>query len=114
MPKVSKSVVSTIPFLKVVSRLPDKSRKIVLNDLSEDQTVYDALSEIAHNTIKGNVKLKKSQSKKLKHHSNVLKQLCCLKNKKNIQKRKKLVVQSGGFLPILIPSIAALLGSLIK
>ncbi len=112
--KVSNAVSSTIPFFKIVSRLPEKSRRIVLNDLSGNQIAYDALSEIAHNTIKGNVKLKKSQSKKLKRHVHTLKQFCCIKNKKSLNKRKKLLVQSGGFLPILIPTIASLIGSLIK
>ena len=109
---VSDSLKSTLPFFKIVARLPDKSRKLILNDLGGDQTAYDAVQEIAYNTIKGNVKLKKSQKRNLKKHEKVLKKFCCLK-KKCLNKRKQLLVQSGGFLPILIPTIASLLTTLL-
>jgi len=112
--RVSNSLKSTLPFFKIVARLPDKSRKRILTDLSGDQTAYDAIHEIAFNTIKGNVKLKKSQKAKLKKHQKVLKKFCCLKSKKNIKKRLQLLIQSGGFLPILIPAVAAILTSILN
>src|SRR5882757_10892375 len=110
---VSKSLKNSLPFFKIVARLPDRSRKIILDDLAGDQTAYNAVQEIAYNTIKGNVKLKKSQKTKLKKHEKVLKKFCCLKNKKNLKKRKQLLVQSGGFLPILIPTVASIITSLL-
>ena len=113
-PIVSNTLKSALPFFKIVARLPDKSRKLILNDLGGDQTAYDALHEMAYNTIKGNVKLKKSHKRKLKRHDKVLKKFCCLKNKKSLKKRKQLLIQSGGFLPILIPAVASLLTSILS
>lgn len=110
---ISDNLKNTLPFFKIVSRLPERSRKLVLNELGGDKQAYDALHEIAYNTLKGNVKLKKSHKLKLKHHHKVLNKLCCKTNKKCWKKRKQLVVQSGGFLPILIPSVVAAITSLL-
>ena len=86
----------------------------LLKESGADETVYKALSEIATNQKKGNIKLDNKQTKKLNRHSKTLKNLCCKKDKLSLKKRKKLVVQSGGFLPILIPTVAAILGSILN
>jgi len=86
-------------------------RKKLLTSLS-DECLYKALNEIAVNTIKGNVKLNKSQKTQLRKYKT---NLIGLSKKTNNKSRKiKLIKQSGGFLPILIPAIASIIGSLIK
>ena len=108
---VSQSVRKTIPLLNVISKLSKPNRKKVLSEVGGDDMIYKSLREIAHNTIKGNVKLNKFQKAKLKPYSRTLKDLCT--SPKCSKRRKKLVVQSGGFLPILIPAVASLIASLV-
>jgi hypothetical protein len=110
---MSYSVRRTLDFLKFLSKIRSaKKRNLILKDLSKDKVLFDALSELAHNHLKGNIPLNKSQLKKLNRHRKTLKALDCPKNRKCLSRRKKLVEQSGGFLPILIPAAAAALGHL--
>ena len=109
---ISSSLRKSMPLLKGISTLNEAKRKKVLSDIGQDPTIYHALREIAHNTIKGNVKLNNNQKLKLKRHNKTLKALCV--NCKCAKKRKKLVVQSGGFLPLLIPAVAGLISSIIS
>ena len=80
-----------------------------------DPEVIKAICECAHNVLKGNVPLNKSQFTKLKRHRT---HLHLLANKKVSQKRKKKVLQSGGFLGALlgaaIPALASVIGGLIR
>lgn len=70
----------------------------------------DALSEAALNTLKGNVPLESGLKKKLKRHCSRIRQLA---HKRVSRKRKKeLLVQQGGFLPLLIPAVLTAVGSL--
>lgn len=108
---VSSSLRKSLPLLKVMSRLKTKNRQNILSEVSNEDTLYNALREIAHNTLKGNVKLNSIQKKKLKPYSKTLKGLC--DKPKCRRRRQKLIVQSGGFLPILIPAITGLLSSII-
>ena len=112
----SETLRKSMPFLKTLVNLTPPSRKMILKDknVGGDKALFDVIHEIALNTIKGNVKLDKNQLKKLKPHNHLLNKYCCSKIKKSKFKRQKLIEQSGGFLPILIPAIAALIGSLIK
>jgi hypothetical protein len=69
----------------------------------------NAISELALNTLKGNVKLNLKQKSKLKKFKKSLRKLA---NKRfSVKSRKSLLLQEGGFLPILIaPVLSALAG----
>lgn len=108
---VSPALRKSLPLLNVVSRMKKRKRNVILNEIAGEDILYNALREIAHNTLKGNVKLNNDQKRKLKPYNNTLKNLC-IKHKCS-KRRKKLVIQSGGFLPILIPAITGLISSLI-
>ena len=108
---ISQSVRKTLPLLKTISKLSKANRSKILSEVGGEDAVYKALREIAHNTIKGNVKLNNYQKAKLKPHARTLRNLCT--SNKCLKRRKKLVVQSGGFLPILIPAVASLISSLV-
>ena len=108
---ISPSVRKTLPLLNIIAKMNNTNRKRILSEVGGDDIIYKALKEIAHNTIKGNVKLNKSQKAKLKTHSRTLKGLCT--SNKCLKRRKKLVEQIGGFLPILIPAVASLISSLV-
>src|SRR5882757_1773832 len=108
---ISASLRKSLPLLKGISTLNETKRKNVLSQIGKDETIYNALREIAHNTIKGNVKLNNTQKQKLQRHKKTLKSLCL--KCKCAKRRQKLVVQSGGFLPFLIPAVASLVSSII-
>ena len=70
----------------------------------------DALAEGALNTLKGNVPLESTLKKKLKRHCAKIRQLAHKRISR--KKKKELLVQHGGFLPLLIPAILTAVGSL--
>ena len=96
--------------LKFIAKVKDlRTRRKLLLEMS-DNCLFKALHEIALNTMKGKVKLNKSQMRKI---SKYRKNLTALSNK-NYKRKKHLIKQSGGWLPILIPAVASILGSLIN
>lgn len=108
---MSKNLNYCIEKLKLISKISDpKLRKKVLLNLY-DECLYKALHEVAVNTVKSKVPLSTKQKKQLIKYKINIQKLACPTKIKN--KRKRLVLQSGGFLPILIPAIASILTSLI-
>ena len=90
--------------LKLVMNIKDQNkRSIVLNFLSHKNCIYLALREIAMNIVKQNIPLTKRQTNRLSPYAKVIKSLST--GVKNKRIKRKLVVQSGGFLPWLIPLI---------
>lgn len=89
----------------------DKLRKILLRDVSCNNDIFQAIREIAVNTVNKNVPLSDSEKKLLRKYKRVLQQLA-LPSKTRFTKKKqtKLVVQSGGFLSILLPIVAGIIG----
>jgi hypothetical protein len=105
---MSTNLISVIRVLEMVSSIKDiKQREKVLRKLSAKKSFYDALREIAHNTVHSNIQLEAHHKTQLKKHRRTLIELAV--KSKGIRKKKALVVQSGGFLPILIPLVLALL-----
>jgi hypothetical protein len=76
-----------------------KSRKNFIKKVK--RCVIDAISEICDNFLRGNIKLKKFKIKLLKKHRKYIE---FLKKKNPLHKKKKIIVQKGGFLNVLIPS----------
>jgi hypothetical protein len=108
---MSQNIKNCFDKLRFIASIKDPSlRKKILSSMHND-CLYLALNEIALNTVKGNLKLKSQQKKKLYKHRNLIKKLSTKTN--NRVKRRKLVTQSGGFLPILIPALASILTTLI-
>ena len=70
-----------------------------------------ALNECVINTLNGNITLSPKDKLKLKKFKYSLRKL--LKNK-SIQKKKKILIQEGGFLQILLPSAISLISTLLE
>ena len=89
----------------------DLLRKKILMSLS-DECLYDALQEIANNYKNKTIKLNPKTRSKLKgtKEKNIL---AFLKKKLNKKDKYKLIKQSGGWLPVIIPAVASILSSLI-
>lgn len=73
--------------------------------------VIDAISEICLNFLKGNLKINSKDFKKLLKFRKTIE---FLKKKNPVYKRKKAIIQKGGFLNILIPSALFLLEKFLK
>lgn len=86
-------------------------RKIILNQAKN--CVIESISEIALNCLKGNFPIKNCDFKKLRKNKLILRKLAQkYPNKFPIEERRKLLIQKGGFLQILIPAALSYLGSL--
>jgi hypothetical protein len=97
----------------IVSVRDIKLRQKLLKDVSCNNDIFKAIKEILLNTVNLNVPLSKNQKVKLKKYEKKMKKLACCKNV-NKASKKNLIMQSGGFLPILIPSVVALLTGLLN
>jgi len=102
-----------IKILNIIAKIKNaKTRKKILFDLDGDECFYKALREIALNTVNKNIKVPGPQRKKLQKYKKLIQTLS--KPAKTRRTRKKLIIQSGGFLPLLIPAAISLLTTLIK
>ena len=101
-------------FFEVLRNADPKLRKAMIQNAQPD--IIHALVELIVNTVKGNVPLTPIQKRKLSKHKRILRRICmhCLKGKKIINGRhkdtRKLVVQSGGILPLFLLPLLALAG----
>jgi len=101
------------PLIQYLSKIGNTQRlRNLIDNIGGDKKLYAAFAEIARNYKKGNIKLQKKDSQKIKKYNKVLEEFCCAKNKKCYPKRESLLVQSGGAWPILIPIVAEILSSL--
>ena len=75
-----------------------------------DKELIRAISEIALNTLKGNVKLNNTQSRKLKRYR---KHLHLLANRRTSLLNKKKALQKGGIVPALLAAVTPLIAGLI-
>ena len=93
---------NTIAYL---SETQPKIKKSVID--AADKEVIQCLCKCVHNILKGNVPLSKAQKVRLHRHK---KGLRLLQQKRTPIKKKKAILQTGGFLPVLL---APLMGSVI-
>ena len=61
--KMSKSVQNNINFLRTVAKKTPKKRQAILREFSSDKGLFNALSELSHNLIKGNIPINDKQRK---------------------------------------------------
>jgi len=94
---MSQNLRNCLKDLEFVSKIRcNKAQKNLLKYMSKSPKYYIALREIAINVIKGNVETDKKTKNKLGKNK---KATCNLVKSNNcLSKRKKLVVQSGGWL----------------
>lgn len=99
-----------IAILHALQYLNKEQRQAILR--KADPSIIRCICECALNILCGNVPLKASQRKKLRRHAPVLRRLAAKKG--CWTSKKRFVVQSGGFLPLLLaPVLGAVLSRLI-
>lgn len=107
---MSKVLRKHVAILRTISKARPDLRKDLLK--LSDQGLIRSICECADNTLKGHVKLNAVQKKKLARHKHILRRL--IRKGESWKKKKRLVIQSGGFLlPLLAPVLGAVLASLL-
>lgn len=100
-----------VKFLKKIAKCSKSKRDKLLLSATHDQ--LHCLSEIAYNTLKGNLDFKNHSVKKLKRFKNEIRKLA--KKSTALKKKKELLTQRGGFIPLLLsPIISALVSGAIS
>ena len=109
---MSDNLISTIKHLELIASIKNSRRRnAILKDFAGNLKIFDALREIAVNTIKKNIPLTTHQKRKLRRYEKTI--LGLSRKRISRRKKKKLVEQSGGFLSIVLPIVASLVGDLI-
>ena len=75
-------------------------------------TFINKICECILNIIEGRVKISNKDFEKLKPYKNLFRKL--IKKNTKLKEKKKLIIQKGGFLQILIPAIISGLASIIS
>jgi len=92
-----------LPVLKRIRKLGDRARRDYVRKC--DREFIDCVSECAKNVIKGNVSLTDRQKARLRRNRNDLRAVSL---KKTSLRKKRHIVQKGGFLTALIPPVVGL------
>lgn len=108
---MSQHVKTNAHLLKVLANSNPKLRKSILQKASVG--LLRSLCECCLNVLNGNVKLSSHQKRKLSRHRNKLRTLA--DHRVSTRKKKKLLIQQGGFLGALLgPVLSSLAGLLLK
>jgi len=105
---MSKRVKKYLPVLKRITKLGEKAKRDYVRKC--DKEFLDCISECAKNVIKGNVPLSNRQKTKLRRNRNDLRALSV---KKTSLRKKRRVLQKGGFLSALLPPVLAVLADVL-
>jgi len=102
-----------LAFLHVLKKANKKQRKAILDSGNKDLIL--CLCEVIDNVLAGTVKLSIKQKKDLSKYKSILRQL--VDKKVTLDKKRKIFIQKGGFLPALLgPALglaATIIGQLI-
>jgi len=99
-----------VRLLKLIHTCPANVQKELLNKIPV--CGIHAVCEAVHNCLKGHIRLTKHQKSKLRPHKHTLRQL--VRKDLSLATKRKLIVQKGGFLNVLIPAALSVLTSLIS
>lgn len=98
--------------LKFISGIKNKKiRENILKELSKDEMLFNALKEMVENVVRKNIPMKSKEKRLLKKYKKTL--MLYMRPKISKRKKRQIVSQSGGFLPILVPVLSAFLSRLI-
>ena len=97
-----------LPTLRRIQRLGDRARRNLIKKCHKN--LIDCFCECSKNVLKGNVPLNGAQLKKLRREK---KNLRAIALKKTPLKRKRRILQKGGFIGALLPPILSIIGGLL-
>lgn len=94
-------------YLKLLTTANKRLRKSIITSSNRDQIF--AICEIILNLLKGNINISKTTYEKLQSYKNLLRKIV----KRSSLKKKKYLIQKGGFFEVLIPTIVSTLATLV-
>jgi hypothetical protein len=106
---MSARVKKNMPLLKMLSKAKPSAAKAIIK--TADKELVDTLCECGLNVLKGNVRLTLGQKKRLARHKQALRALA---QKQTSLRKKKALLQKGGFLGALLSPVLGILGSLFQ
>jgi hypothetical protein len=106
---MSEQIKRNFDSLKILSCCPKKMRNSIIRSAPKD--LIDSICECILNLLNGNVVLKDIDKQKLDKHKSSLRKLL---KRISLKEKKKVLIQKGGFLQILLPSIITGLASIIS
>lgn len=95
--------------LRLLSGCPQRQRKELLKRLPNSD--IKTVCECALNLLHGNIPISTLQKAKLQKYKGLLRTLA--KRKTPLYKKRKILIQKGGFLQVLLPAAIGLISSLI-
>lgn len=98
------------PMLQVLANASPKMRKAILHHA--DKALIQTLSECVLNVSKGNVNMSECVKKKLKKYKHKFRSILNPKTRWN--RKKRIFVQHGGFLSVLLPTLASIIPGLVS
>ena len=98
-----KKLMANKHFLHILKNANPQLRKNILKDSNPD--LIKALCEVCMNTLNGNMKISNSTKSQLKKYKKTLR--CLASPKVKLTRKRKLLIQKGGFLPVLLGSLLA-------
>ena len=108
---MAKRLQRNIELLKILKSCKSrKDQNCILKLANKD--LIQCLCDCAHNILQGNVKLSKQKKDLLKKYSSALRELA--KKNGGIEKKRKFLIQKGGFLPALLGPIIGIASGLIS
>lgn len=111
---MSTNLRNCVKYLEFASKIPNKKlRQKVFANLCEHEKMFCAVREIAANIVHKNIKLDRKHKRQLRRYGTGLRKLSMLKkNPRSATSKRKIINQTGGSLPILIPLIIDILATL--
>lgn len=98
-------VVTYYPLLKCITKIKDKRlQRKVLRQLCKEKRFKQCICELVDNTVKENIKLSTADKKRLNKESDVI---------RSVLKKREKINQTGGFLNIVVPLLATVVGEII-
>ena len=97
-----------LPTLKRINRLGEGAKKKLIKNC--DKQLIDCFAECSKNVLNGNIPLKPTQLRKLRREK---KNLRALALKKTSLKKKRRILQKGGFIAGILPPVLTVLSSLL-
>ena len=110
---MSKRLQSQWPTFQLIGNTKSpKFLKSILTHVSRNTEFCSACREICKNIVNRKVDFTGCQIRKLKKYKKVIYKLS--KKKNSHQHKRKLVVQAGGFWPIVVPLLASVVGEILR
>lgn len=106
---MSKRLQNNFDTIKVLSKRNPKQNKAIIQAANNE--LVKCICECIQNVTNGVVKISPCSKSKLHKHKNKIRQI--INKRTDMKKKRKLLEQSGGFLPLLLAPVVGLLGSVV-